>query len=139
MASQHNDLEYGLMNEETVLQKLQQHFNTVFSRRGGYATFDYVSIDGEIEVELKSRRITHDRYDSTIIGLNKVQYCNDPNKKYYFAFLYTDGLFIVRHDRSVFDGYERNDRFMRGVRDDCATTPQHIVLIPVEALERVVV
>jgi len=139
MANQHDDLEYGLMNEQTALQHLQDHFKTTFRRRGGYATFDYVSINDDIEIELKSRRIKHDRYDSAIIGLNKVHYCNDPNKQYYFAFLYTDGLFLVKHDRSVFDGYTHNEEYMRGERSDTNNMPQHIVLIPVEALERVVV
>ena len=138
MMSQREDLSYGLMNEEVVIDLLQKHFGTTFTHRGGYATFDFVSADGEIEVELKSRRICHDQYDTAIVGFNKVLYCKDPNKKYYFAFLYTDGLYIFQHQSSLFNTFTRNQQYMRGGRSDCSNAPQHIINIPIRHLQKVV-
>jgi hypothetical protein len=138
MATQKADLTYGLMSEAVVIDLLQKHFGTSFTHNGGYATFDFTSINGDIEVELKSRRICHDQYDTAIIGFNKVLYCKNPAKKYYFAFLYTDGLYIVQHKADLFNTFTRNQTYYRGGRLDCSNSPQHIVNIPVQHLQKVV-
>ena len=138
MATQKADLSYGLISEEVVIDLLQKHFGTTFKHNGGYATFDFTSINGDIEVELKSRRIRHDQYDTAIIGFNKVEYCRNPDKKYYFAFLYTDGLYIVQHKADLFKTFTRNQTYYRGGRLDCCNSPQHIVNIPVQHLQKVV-
>jgi hypothetical protein len=136
--TQRADLNYGLRNEHVAINVLQNHLNTTLRRRGGYSVFDYESLDNTIEAELKSRRIPHDRYPTSIIGQNKVEYCTDPAKKYYFAYQYEDGLFIVQYNKELFDTFQVIESFERSARMDCKSKAQNVVLIPREHLSRVV-
>ena len=131
-----NDLKFGTGNEIPVLDKLQNFFDTKLERQGGYAVMDYVNGDKTIYVELKTRRIRHDTYATGMVGLNKVEFCNDTNKEYYFCFCYTDGLYYIKYDKEVFDKFERNMEYYRGERADCVNKAQSIVYIPIELLTK---
>jgi hypothetical protein len=85
-------------------------------------------------VELKSRRIRHDKYPTALIGLNKVEACNDENKDYYFVYCYDDGVFYIKYDKETFLKFERNYEYRRGDRSDCYNYASKIVYIPVEKL-----
>lgn len=98
---------------------------------------DYTNLGRTIYVELKTRRIKHDQYPTAIIGLNKLKWCQrDPTKEYYFVFCYTDGLYYIKYDDTVFNEFERNLEYYRGERDDCINTAQSIVYIPSDLLQK---
>jgi hypothetical protein len=138
MATRASDLDFGINNEAIVLSLLEQHFKTTFNRNKRGAVFDYTSTDGSIEVELKSRRVAHNKYDTTLVGQNKVTHCDkDAGKTYYFAFLFTDGLYIIKYEPEVFVTYERDDNYRRGARSDCYNPIQHLVKIPVCSLSMI--
>ena len=72
-------------------------------------TFDYV-IENEstiVLIELKQRHFHKEKYQTTIIGKNKVDYfhnifCNSDKQVYAFAFfLFTDGLYCYRIDNTT--------------------------------------
>jgi len=128
-----SDLDYGTANEHTKQVKLESFFNKPLTRRGGYSTFDYD--DGAtLYVELKSRRIPHNKYPTAIIGANKVETAEkNPNRAYWFCYAYEDGIYGIQYSKRVFDAFEHKD-YARGDRADYHNTPQHCYFIPSELL-----
>jgi hypothetical protein len=139
--TQKNDIAFGTKSEENNLDILQTFLDTQLHRKGGYAVFDFENPTKTIFVELKSRRIKHDTYDTAIIGFNKVAFANhfDDGTQFWFAFCYTDGVFVVKYDKTQFDKYEVRDDYVRGARNDTTNKPQKIVMIPVADLTELVV
>lgn len=124
-----NDLAYGTSNEQTHQTTLESFFNTKLSRRGGYSTFDYD--DGAtLFVELKSRRIPHNKYPTAIIGANKVEVAEkNPTRNYWFCYAYEDGMYGIEYKKEVFDTFEHTE-YSRGERADYHNNSQHCYFIP---------
>jgi hypothetical protein len=60
-----------------------------------------------IFVELKTRTNTKDKYPTTMIPLSKVKIAeSNPDKTYYFAFKFVDGIYYIQYKKDVFDTYE---------------------------------
>ena len=139
--TQKNDIAFGTNSELNNLDILQTFLDTQLERKGGYAVFDFENPTKTIFVELKSRRIKHDTYDTAIIGFNKVAFANhfDDGTQFWFAFCYTDGVFVVKYNKEQFDKYEVRDNYVRGARNDTTNKPQKIVLIPITDLTELVV
>lgn len=139
--TQKNDIAFGTKSEENNLDILQTFLDTQLERKGGYAVFDFENPTKTIFVELKSRRIKHDTYDTAIIGFNKVAFANhfDDGTQFWFAFCYTDGVFVIKYSREQFDAYEVRDDYVRGARNDTTNKPQKIVMIPIADLTELVV
>jgi len=136
MATQRNDIQFGTASEIANLDLLQNFLETTLERKGGYAIFDYENPMRTVFVELKSRRIAHDKYPTAIIGENKVNACDDPNCQYWFAFCYTDGVYVLKYDKTLFDTFERNHSYFRGERSDCYNREQSVVYIPINCLTK---
>lgn len=136
MATQKEDIRFGIDNEVNVLEVLQNYLQTTLQRSGGYAVMDYTNPGKTIYVELKSRRIKHDTYKSALIGYNKVQFCKNSTADCYFVWLYTDGLYWCKYDPELFDSFNVNHEYYRGEREDCINYAQSIVYVPVEHLSK---
>ena len=137
MLTQKADLIFGTGHEEALKSSIEQIAGCPLNRLGGYNIFDYVNDNQTVFVELKSRRIKHNDYDTAIIGLNKVRVaCTDPKKDYYFCFNYTDGLYYIKYDKALFSGFESNTQYLRSERNDCFNPAQNIIYVPVERLTR---
>jgi len=137
MLTQKADLVFGTGLEESLKPSLEKIAGCPLTRLGGYSIFDYVNESGTVFVELKSRRIKHNDYQTAIVGLNKVRVaCEDSSKAYYFCFNYTDGLYYIKFDKQLFDTFESNNNFWRSSRSDCVNYSQRIVNIPLNKLMR---
>jgi hypothetical protein len=130
-----SDYAFGTANEKKSHSILENHFNKTLHYRGGSSIFDYD--DGAtFYLELKSRRIHHDTYDTTIIGANKVEYAKmNPSRTYWFCWNYEDGIYGIQFSNERFDGYEKK-LYKRGERPDTKNTPQMCYFIPVSDLIR---
>ena len=137
MATQAADLLFGRGSEWNNKTTLETYLNTNLRALGTYDVFDFTNTNNTVYVELKSRRIRHDAYPTAIIGANKVDWCTDPSKTYWFAYAYADGIYIIKYDKELFDTYQRIDEYQRGTRPDCANNPKRVVLIPHQHLTRV--
>jgi hypothetical protein len=139
--TQKNDIAFGVKSEEANLDILQTFLDTQLERKGGYAVFDFENPQKTIFVELKSRRIKHNTYDTAIIGFNKVAFANhfDDGTQFWFAFCYTDGVFVIKYNKAQFDEYEVRDDYVRGARNDTTNKPQKVVMIPIADLTELVV
>lgn len=92
--SKDNDLTFGLRQEDIQ----QKHIETITGKlikSNQYDTFDY--FNDEYIVELKSRRCNHNKYETTMIGYNKILKATQ-NKTYLFFFKFEDGLYYHKYD-----------------------------------------
>jgi hypothetical protein len=138
LPSQKNDIVFGEASEMTNLDILQSYLDTTLERKGGYAVFDFENPTKTIFVELKTRRIKHDTYDTAIIGLNKIAFCEQvKDVDYWFAYCYTDGIFVVKYDKELFDEFEVRHDYIRGARCDVYNKPQSVAFIPTKYLTKI--
>jgi hypothetical protein len=133
-----SDIAFGTASELSNLDILQSFLDTTLERKGGYAVFDYENPTKTIFVELKTRRIKHDTYDTALIGFNKVAFCETVNDvDYWFAYCYEDGLYVIKYDRELFLDFEVRHDFKRGFREDDSNKPQSVVFIPTNLLKKI--
>ncbi len=103
----HQDYKYGITKENELFNTLKDKFDKDLEKaKNRYNLFDFTS--DKTEVELKSRRVKHDQYVDTMIGINKVYYAREnKDKDFIFCFNFTDGLYYFKHNND----YEYNIRF----------------------------
>ena len=109
------DLQFGLKSEKDQLPIIRKYFNdpTIERATKTFSVNDFVT-NGK-KLELKSRTFRYDKFPTTIIGLNKVKDAIKFDGEYYFLFKFTDGLYFIKFDKTLFDTFEvkmggRNDR-----------------------------
>jgi len=134
MRTQKQDLAVGLASERTLKGRIEQLVGEPLTLLGGHSVMDFANQSKTIFAELKTRAISSLNYPTAIIGKNKVEFCNDPTKHYYFVFCYRDGLFYIKYDKDVWANFEEDNEFVRGERADCVNRPQRVVKIPRELL-----
>ena len=124
------DIEYGLENEQPVVNHLEIHFKEPIK----LAEYKYSPFDAYSETtkyEIKSRRNRHDKYKTTIIGCDKAR----TQGRLCFVFHFTDGLFYIIYDKEKFEKY--NITNVSGVRKVGLRTEKPHYEIPIEDLTRI--
>ena len=131
-----SDYIFGINSEIAKHSQISKLFNTKFERKGGMSVFDFVNTESTIYVDLKTRRIRHDMYPTSIIGANKVEFADmDNSKSYHFVYQYEDGLYGIQYDKELFKTFEIRD-FQRGSRSDYDRNSQLCYFIPVNHLRK---
>ena len=104
--SKKEDINFGLTNEQKVIPSIESFLKTELKKDPNpYSIYDWWNETKTVFVELKSRRNTHNQYDTTIIGENKIKMCINPDVNYYFVFLFTDGLYYIKYDKEIFKNF----------------------------------
>jgi len=107
------DLQFGNMNEISVLEIIKKHFNdeTIKKVEKKYSVFDFEGKNSRYE--LKSRRCESKTYLDTMVGVNKLESVGD---NFIFLFKFTDGLFYIKYEKEIFDKFRRGKggRYDRG-------------------------
>ena len=109
--------------EKQYLQLFQECFNEpTLKTTSKFSIYDYVG--DSICIELKQRQIRHNQYRDTMIGMNKINEALKINKKVYFVFLFTDGLYKYQFDKDDLENGNiemriggRNDRNSNEIKD----------------------
>lgn len=134
MRHQREDLEYGHTSEANVHPQLEALVSRPLQRTSHFHIFDYTDDGNTVYLELKSRRVPHNRYPTALVGKNKVDGCKDTTKDYYFCFQYEDGLYFIKYEPSLFDTFRVENDYYRSPRYGTVNRPQTLVHIPVERL-----
>ena len=118
------DVHYGEKCEKIMIIKLQEHFNDKLTKVRYYDNFDFIDDKQEIYIELRSRRCKIDTYDTTMVGINKINMAKILRRKekhMYFFFYFTDINYcdteiyywkynIDECDKLIFKNGRRKDR-----------------------------
>lgn len=131
-----NDLEYGFRSEEEIHGILEEQFGTLFRssknpEMGKFYPFD--KYNEEYFIELKTRRILHDKHETLFFGLNKLEKADNLLKKNPFLRIFylwrcKDGIYGWEHRSSEYKICKRG-RNDRGIDefDDCVDIKQKYI------------
>ncbi len=100
------DLKFGLKKEKEVLELLKSRYGEkTIKQNSKYSTFDFETVDGSIQWELKSRRCSSKTYPTMMLSYHKLRKAQDDlgKKKSIILFNLQDGLFEWEYDP---DGFE---------------------------------
>jgi Txe/YoeB family toxin of Txe-Axe toxin-antitoxin module len=133
------DINLGLSNEDKAISQISEFLNIeLIKDNNPYAIHDFYNKDKSIFVELKSRRINHNKFPTALIGENKIKKCNKPNVDYYFFWLYNDGLFYLKYNKELFDTMTIEKDYTIGLRKDVGRIEQSAVVhIPYKHLNKI--
>jgi hypothetical protein len=135
------DYETGLANERNQKAFLEDWFGTGLTKdTNPYSAFDFYNDTKTVYVELKTRGINHNRWPTALISTYKVEFAkqglkDDPSKRYFFVWIYKDGIYYLPYDEERWASFERG-QFQRNDRADRIEVPCDTVYIPHQALLR---
>jgi hypothetical protein len=122
-----SDYAFGLASQVAILPRLRAFFGDDLTPTvGQFNHYDYESPSAVYE--LKTRRITHDSYPTTLIGANKVNPAHPKRQVYIFNFI--DGTYYIRYDKAIFDTFE----LAPFARNDPGFVARPYIFIPITAL-----
>ena len=98
---QQNDLSFGFKNENDIHKILEKYFGTLFKTKLNPEMGDYYEFDKYNEkyfIEIKSRRIKHNQYESLFFGENKFKKGNEilkkcPHIRIFYLWKCNDGIY----------------------------------------------
>lgn len=109
---------YGLNSEKIFFELLKSKSNLDFQITPRYDIFDfqYISPEKKIYIELKTRTIQKDKYETTLIAKNKINYfekINHKNKSLYLVFGFKRSItthnnydyYYLIYDKDLFDSF----------------------------------
>ena len=130
------DYEIGRNNEIQLLDTLKKRFSLTLELTNRFHTFDYYCEKNKIYIELKCRSNMKDKYESTMIGFNKIEkaiLCS-PEYCIYFVFQFKDGLFYWKFNMNELQSFE----IKQGGRTDRGTAEiSKYLFIPVKILKNI--
>ena len=110
MSKKYLDLQFGKNKEIEIHKMLECYFTTTLQISSKYGLMDFYNDD--FYIELKSRRNTYNKYNTTIIGSNKIDYVKTLNKKSYFVFYFIDGLFLIEYSDNIFNSFDICEQYI---------------------------
>ena len=104
-----SDMKFGFNQEEVLKPKLEEKYGELITLEK-YSTFDYEN--DEYLIELKSRRINHDKHPTAMVNYSKILKTKDSPKTRVIVFNYRDGLYewVVNKDEYTLGTGGRCDR-----------------------------
>ena len=107
------DYLFGTAKEDELLPELEAFFGETLTKTPKTCRWDWES--PTTQYELKSRKNPYAQYSTTLLPFDKIQ----ENKRQVFLFGFTDGLYYIEYDKTLFDTFEKKDfrRWRVGVAD----------------------
>jgi hypothetical protein len=131
------DVAFGLQNQQSVQQLLHERYDMQFVEQSRYATFDFISADGTVYVEVKSGRVPLSCCPSALMGANKVdaaQRLHAQGKHVLFVWAYADDIYCLPYDSATWATFRRG-AFQRGGRDGIRDYAADTVFVPPNLLQ----
>ena len=125
------DYTAGTKAESRLLPVFNAFFNTTFSLTRQYDPVDFTS--PAYDLELKTRTNKYKQYPTTLLPYSKIRYAESSPRKTIFAFNFTDGLYYIVYDRTLFSTFTTNE-FQRDDRPDHTDRSQSYIYIPIKHL-----
>jgi len=125
------DYKNGMNGEIEVLPLIREFFKRdIKATTYKFDTYDFY--DEEYKYELKTRTNKYSQYSTTLISTNKIT----DNTKMIFLFNFTDGLYYIEYEKTLFDTFERK-LFVRNPRSDYIDKLREHLFIPITHLIKI--
>lgn len=134
MSKKSQDIKFGLEKEVEIKPIIENFFNCgELKKTSTYGVIDFYNTTHYIE--LKSRRIEHNQFDSAIIGKNKIDLFKKLKQECYIVYNYLDGIYYIKYDKTLFQSFELyEDEFER----DGIKTKYLNYRIPIKYLNKII-
>lgn len=136
MSSQkQKDLKFGEAKENDIQAVINDAFKCKSEKLPPFHPFDFKDLQANTYYEHKGRRNEYNKYSTTMIGSNKIDFINKhPDNDYVFIFGFTDGNYYIKYNKELFDNFEikkggRLDRGRPEIKD--------YLYIPIEQLSKI--
>ena len=125
--------------EESEL-KNKNIFNTFFNDNFiKTSTFHPLDFEGDkFFLEVKTRTNNYNKYPTSLIPASKINYCKKQNKETYFIFVFTDDIYYIKYDDTLFKTFDIKP-FKRSDRIDHTDKLQNYFYIPIENLSKLII
>jgi hypothetical protein len=134
ITSTRDDLQFGLSSESRNHSSIERLVGCgLIKDSNPYSSFDFHNEDKTVFAELKTRRIRHNQYPTTLISADKIAHIEE-GKDYYFVWAYVDGMYYLKYDPDVWATFECK-MFARYDRSDRREFPKPHIFIPCELLK----
>ena len=105
------DMKFGKQSEEVMIHFLNAFYGEEHHKEtlpngevDEYDRHDFWNASRSAKRELKTRRICHTQYPTALINQSKITH-QDPNVKYTYIWKYTDGVFYLDYDKTLWDTF----------------------------------
>jgi hypothetical protein len=123
----------GIESEKKLLPIFNTYFEDTFVPTDRYHPMDFIS--DKSNIELKTRNCNYARYDTTLLPSSKLRYALQSKKDTYFAFAFTDGLFYIKYDPTLFTTFQ-TDLFQPPDLADFKEHQSFHTFIPINLLKK---
>ena len=119
---------YGRNQEHKLKPVLEEYFNTTLQMpTNQFCKYDY--FDDKREIELKSRKIPSNRYNTYHLGKVKIDYAKTTNKQFFIVLNFTDKIMVCdysEHKEQLDSLVAKEVQLVRG--DKCLNVeiPSHL-------------
>jgi len=127
------DKAYGLKKEQENKPLFDKYFNKKFEKLPPYHIMDFESETSFLEV--KTRTNNFNKYPTTMIPYNKINFAKSSTKDVYFVFVFTDDVYCIKYDNEQFKKYDVN-LFKRFQRIDYNDLEKEYLYIPITDLTK---
>ena len=126
------DLQQGETAEQMIFNVIKNKWNIKnLKKNESFHTLDFIDENNNF-YEIKSRNNNYNKYPTTMIGLNKIEYINKNNLNCIFIFSFTDGNYYYQYNK------EDNFEISKGGRNDRGRPEyKQYIFIPIEKLNKI--
>jgi hypothetical protein len=129
-----NDVLFGEQKEMSIKNVINEAFKCNVAKLPPYHPYDFKDLSSNTYFEHKGRRNAYNKYPTTMIGKNKIDFIKqNPNNQYYFIFGFTDGNYFIQYSDDVFKAFETKNG---GRIDRERPEIKAYVYIPIEELTK---
>ena len=126
------DLQQGETAEQMIFNVIRNKWNIKHLKKTeNFHTLDFIDENNNF-YEIKSRNNNYNKYPTTMIGLNKIEYIDKNNLNCIFIFSFTDGNYYYQYNK------EDNFEISKGGRNDRGRPEyKQYIYIPIEKLNKI--
>ena len=110
------DLALGELKENAIQSVIDKAFKCKTEKLPPFFPYDFKDLTTNTYFEHKGRRNEYNKYPTTMIGQNKIDFANKhPDNDYVFIYGFSDNNYYIRYDKELFSSFEikKGGRFDR--------------------------
>ena len=108
------DEEYiqGRNTEQELKPIIEKLLDCKLSAKKRYSKYDYEDTIKKILIEIKGRKISSNKYNTTYINIEKILNIAT-NKTIYFFFKFTDGIKYIKYENKLFSKFKIKQTYLK--------------------------
>lgn len=102
----------GRNTEQLLKPIIEKLLNCNLTAKSRYSKYDFISECKKILIEIKGRKISSDKYNSTYVNIEKILNIAT-NKDIYFFFKFTNGIKYIKYNSKLFSTFKIKTTYLK--------------------------